>query len=95
MLIYGSLTGESVQIPPRLLISGRRLEGFYLAYWMEARGILKGLALFRQISGLIQAGVLATEIGESFPLDRVADAVRAAEQPGKTGKVLLRIGTGR
>lgn len=92
MLVYGSLTGEALRISPRLLISGRRLEGFYLAYWMEARGIAKGLLLFRQIADLIRSGVLATEIGESFPLDRIADAARAAEQPGKSGKTLLKIG---
>ena len=41
---------------------------------------------------LIGSGILATPAGESFPLDRVREAVQAGERPGRPGKVLLRIG---
>ena len=51
------------------------------------------LQRIRTISGLIRDGVLASDVGETFPLDRIADAVRAAETPGKPGKVLLQIGS--
>ena len=50
--------------------------------------------LIRRIRRLVRDGVLATDVGEAFPLDRAADAVRAAAAPGKPGKVLLRAAAG-
>ena len=52
----------------------------------------EALLLFRKLNKLIASGVLATEPGASFPLDRVADAMREAAKPGRQGKVLLRMG---
>jgi NADPH:quinone reductase-like Zn-dependent oxidoreductase len=51
------------------------------------------LGLFRRIGRLLRQGVLATEVGASFPLDEVGAAVRQAAAPGRAGKVLLRIGS--
>jgi hypothetical protein len=42
---------------------------------------------------MIRAGVLATDVGKSFPLDEVREAVREAETVGRQGKVLLRMVT--
>lgn len=90
MLVYGTLSGEPIRVDPRQMISGRRVvEGFYLGYWAQDRGILKMLKLFRQIAGLIDQGVLATPKGSKFPLVEVADAVQQAELVGRGGKVLL------
>jgi hypothetical protein len=36
-------------------------------------------------------GVFATEITEIYPLEQVVEAVTAALQPGRTGKVMLQI----
>jgi NADPH:quinone reductase-like Zn-dependent oxidoreductase len=93
MLLYGSLTGEPIRIEPRRMISGRRVvEGFWLGHWVRARSIPQSLRLFREIAGLIRSGVLATETGPAFPMDRIVEAARAAEEVGKKGKVLLQIG---
>jgi NADPH:quinone reductase-like Zn-dependent oxidoreductase len=93
MLVYGTLSGEPLEIDPRLMIAGKRVvEGFWLGHWMRQRSIPAALKLFRDLARLIRAGVLATEVGESFPLESIAAAVRAAEAVGRRGKVLLRIG---
>ena len=92
MLCYGTLSGEPIRIDPRRMISGRRvLEGFWLGHWMREQGILASLSHFRTIAGLIRSGVLATQIGSTFGIDRIAEAARAAETPGRAGKVLLRL----
>ena len=92
--LYGLLSGEPVSVDPRRLITGSKtVQGFWLADWMKTLGLLQKLQLIRRIGGLMEAGVLRTEEGASFPLDRVADAVREAAAPGKSGKVLLRIGS--
>ena len=49
--------------------------------------------LFREIAALIRSGVLATELGPSFPLEAIGEAVREAEAVGRRGKVLLKIGS--
>jgi NADPH:quinone reductase-like Zn-dependent oxidoreductase len=93
MLVYGALSGEPSPIDPRTLIVGqKRVEGFWLKEWMDEQGLLKKFFLMKRIARLIRSGALATPVGEQFPLDRVQDAVRAAETVGRGGKVLLRIG---
>jgi NADPH:quinone reductase-like Zn-dependent oxidoreductase len=87
-----------MEIDQRLLIVGqKRIEGFWLSEWAREQGIVAMLKLFRRIGRLLQGGVLSSDIGKTFGLDQVAEAARLAEQPGRQGKVLLRIaphGTG-
>ncbi|MFO0910244.1 MAG: zinc-dependent alcohol dehydrogenase family protein [Isosphaeraceae bacterium] len=93
MLVYGTLTGEPIRVDSRKMIAGRRvLEGFWLGHWMRAQSIPRSLLLFREVGRLIREGVLSTEVGPSFPLTAIHEAVDAAESVGKPGKVLLRIG---
>ena len=91
MLVYGTLSGQPLTISPRPLIAGKRLEGFYLGHYMQKRPLWKNLLLFKEIARLIREGVLDTPPGPRFMLDQIAQAVVAAEQPGKDGKVLLTI----
>ncbi len=93
MLVYGALSGEPAPVDPRSLIVGQRcVEGFWLKEWMDEQGLWTKYRLMKRVIGLIREGVLRTEVGQEFPLERIADAVRAAEAVGRGGKVLLRIG---
>jgi NADPH:quinone reductase-like Zn-dependent oxidoreductase len=95
MLVYGTLSGEPLSIDPRRMIAGKRVvEGFWLGHWMRQRNIPAALKLFHEITTLIRAGVLATEIGDTFPPESIAAAVRVAEAAGRRGKVLLQIAKG-
>ena len=49
------------------------------------------LRLFGTIRDLMRAGVLTSEVGATFPLDDIQKAVAEAAQPGRQGKVLLRL----
>ncbi len=91
-VFYGLLSGQPVTVDPRFLIAGgKSIRGFWLGDWVKAKPFLQKLKLIRQIRKLIRSGVLATDVGATFPLDRVQDAVREAAAPGRRGKVLLRI----
>ncbi len=95
MLVYGTLTGEPVQVEARPLISRDcHLSGFWLGHWMRSRSIPQSLRLFREIADLMRKGVLTTQTGAEFPINAIADASKAAEIPGRAGKVLLRLGSG-
>jgi NADPH:quinone reductase-like Zn-dependent oxidoreductase len=92
MLVYGTLADEPMPLDPRVLMVGqKRIEGFWLSEWVRGQGALAMLRLFRQVTRLMRAGVLVTEVGPSYPLERIAEAVRRAEEPGRKGKVLLRL----
>lgn len=94
MLVYGTLSPEPLSFSPRdLMTPGASIEGFWLARWLPQLSLLKKLKLIREVSKLIQQGMLTSDIGEVFPLDQIANAVHAAETPGRAGKVLLRIGS--
>ena len=74
------------------MISGRKVvEGFWLGHWMRDRSIPSSLLLFREIAALIRQGVLASELGPSYPLEEIKAAVQTAEAVGRGGKVLLRL----
>ncbi len=91
-VVYGLLSGEPVSVDPRWLITGSKtVRGFWLADHMKSLGLGGKLQLIREIRSLMKAGVLRTETGTAYPMDRVRDAVREAAATGKAGKVLLRI----
>jgi hypothetical protein len=62
---------------------------------VRQQNVLSLLWLFWRLGRLIRRGVLATEFGQTFALDAVRAACAAAEQPGRHGKVLLRIAPGK
>ncbi len=92
LVVYGTLSGDPIQLDPRHLISGRKIvQGFWLGHWMRDRSIPSSLLLFREIAALIRQGVLSSEIGSSFGLAEVQEASHRAEAVARGGKVLLRI----
>ncbi|MFO0967204.1 MAG: zinc-dependent alcohol dehydrogenase family protein [Gemmataceae bacterium] len=92
LVVYGTLSGEPVPLEPReLMTHGKSVEGFWLGPWVHGQGPLTMLRLFRQVKRLIQANVLTSPAGTTFPLDRFADAMREADRPGRPGKTLLRL----
>ena len=68
MVVYGTLSGEPIQIDPRHMISGRKVvEGFWLGHWMRDRSIPSSLLLFREIAALIRQRVLAVRARPVLP----------------------------
>jgi NADPH:quinone reductase-like Zn-dependent oxidoreductase len=94
LLVYGALSGEPYTIDPRAILVGQKtMEGFWLKEWIERQGLLKKLMLVRRLVRLLRSGVLTTTVGATFSLDQAAEAVRAAEEVGRPGKIMFRIGT--
>jgi NADPH:quinone reductase len=92
LVLYGTLSGEPIQIDPRLVISGNRaVEGFWLGHWMRERSIPAVLILFREIASMIRQGVLSSEIGRTYPLAEIGEAARQADSVARRGKVLVRL----
>lgn len=92
LVSFGTLSGEPLAVPARhLLFHGLTVEGFWLGRWMAAAGLPAKIGVMRTVGKLLSDGVIANDVGGSFPLSRVAEAAAAAERPGRGGKVWLRI----
>ena len=93
LLLYGTLSGEPLTIDPRtLMVADAQVEAFWLSNWVREQGVLTMLGLFRRINRLLASNVLTSETAASFPLDEVRAAVKQAEMPARSGKILLRMG---
>ena len=103
MLVYGSLTGDSIRVgeDPRDILSGRRvLEVFWLGYWLAhldesgfyPEGAPAISQLIDEVAQLIGEGVLETRPGSKYPLDEIRAAVIQAEAPAHRGKVYVTSG---
>jgi NADPH:quinone reductase-like Zn-dependent oxidoreductase len=94
MLVYGTLSREPISIDPRVLMVNHKIvEGFWLSEWVPRQNVVTMLLLIRRIRRLLRAGVLTSDVGATFGLDQIKEAVRQAATPGRQGKVLLTIGT--
>jgi NADPH2:quinone reductase len=90
MLLFGSLSGQTVEFTPRTIMEAdATISGFWLGHFMAQQSLLFKLKLVRRITGLIHSGVLATDIGGQYPLNQITKAVRAAEDQNVSGKIVL------
>jgi NADPH:quinone reductase-like Zn-dependent oxidoreductase len=90
LLVYGTLSPDPIPLNPRsLMVGGKRIQGFWLSEWTTQQGPLRMLRLFREIIDLIRKDVLTSPVQATYAMEQIADAVTAAETPGRTGKILL------
>jgi NADPH:quinone reductase-like Zn-dependent oxidoreductase len=73
------------------MVADARVEGFWLSNWAGRQSTLRMLGLLRRINRLLASKVLTSETAAAFPLEEVRAAVKQAETPGRSGKVLLRM----
>jgi NADPH2:quinone reductase len=92
LVICGTLADTPLEIPGRdLMMPVAQVSGFLLPSWMAQQSPFKLLGVLRAVKRLTVEGVFHTEVGATFPLQDVARAVAALLEPGRTGKVMLRI----
>jgi len=94
LVLYGTLATGPIPVAVRdLMMPMARVSGFYLGNWLSQQSPLKMLGLLRTVRKLALEGVFETQVTDTFPLDEVSRAVTTAIAPGRTGKVMLRIGS--
>ncbi len=94
MVCYGTLSREPITLPPRdIMMPFARVEGFYLPSFLQGRSLPQRFRLVRQTAKLIAAGTLGTPVQQTHALADIRAALDTARRPGRTGKVLLRLGT--
>jgi NADPH:quinone reductase-like Zn-dependent oxidoreductase len=87
---YGALSGAPCTLTPgQLIFRGVQLKGFWLAQWFRTTPPAQQQALYGALVQEIAAGRLHARVHATYPLAQVAEAVAAAAQGGRHGKVLL------
>lgn len=87
---YGMMSGDSCQLSPaQLIFRGIKLTGFWLASWFDQSSPADQQRLFGDLIGKIAAGKLSAPVAATYPLSRVSDALLAASQGERDGKILL------
>ena len=95
LVTYGLLSGEPCQVNARdIVFRDIRLRGFWLARYRNVEPEASG-QIAAQLLQLVNQGVLRTPIAAVYELVDVCAALRHAQQLGRDGKVLLRIGKGK
>jgi NADPH:quinone reductase len=94
LVVYGTLADTPIEIPARdLMMPLAQISGFYLGNWMAQQSPIKLLGLLRAVKRLTAEGMFQADVSETYPLQQVSTAVAASLKPGRTGKVMLRIGS--
>lgn len=92
MLLFGSLSGADMPLSSRMLLTKHAsIQGFWLSHFVNSKSLIFKLKLIKRITRLILDGTLQTEVRKTFPLNQIQSAVTAAEQSGRSGRILLSI----
>ena len=92
---YGLLSGDPCMVAPfQLIFRSITLRGFWRAQWFRRASPERRAGILGELSALVADGSLYTPVHATFPLQRVAEAVRLARSGGRSGKVLLVPGAG-
>jgi len=87
---YGMMSGDSCQISSGdLIFRGITLKGFWLASWFRQASSEQQKALYGELIGKIASGALKAPISQTFPVERIAEAVEAASRGERDGKILI------
>jgi NADPH:quinone reductase-like Zn-dependent oxidoreductase len=87
---YGMLTREPLALrPDQTIFKGITLRGFWLSALLSRMTLPQREALFTELAGLLADGTLHGEVAATYAIEDVAAALRHAEKPERSGKVLL------
>ncbi len=90
-VIFGALAGRPLKLDPGALIFGETVvRGFWMTTWMKEASPADVMQAIGRVFALVLSGELPLPAGAVFPLSEAKAALKAAETPGRPGKVLFR-----
>ncbi|MHB8146784.1 MAG: zinc-binding dehydrogenase [Vulcanimicrobiaceae bacterium] len=93
-VIFGGLAAAAMRLDPGLMIFNETIvRGFWMTAWMSRASQAERAAAVRNIFGLALTNELPLPVCAVFSLADGKAAMLAAEQPGRSGKVLLSPGS--
>ncbi len=90
LIVFGGLSGRSMKIDPGLMIAKETvIRGFWMNAWMQRATHEQRATATRRVFELALANELPLPVSGVYRLSDAAAALRAAETPGRAGKVLF------
>lgn len=90
IIVFGGLSGSAIKLDPSLMISLEcSVRGFWMSAWMQRAPQEERLRAMQRVFELALSGRLPLPVEAVYPLNDAASALRAAETPGRSGKVLF------
>ena len=90
VVCYGLMSMQAPILPSSAVIfNDITVKGFWLSKWFEKASITDKQQTFGEIIKLMAKGELTAKISQTFTLDQITEAVTAAAEGGRDGKVLL------
>lgn len=87
---YGLMSGEPCQVSAKSFVfNDITLKGFWLARWFRSASRAAQAALYGELGQLIANGTLHTPIHATYPVERIKEAVAAANTGEREGKILV------
>jgi NADPH2:quinone reductase len=90
IVVFGGLSGAAIKLDPSLMISLEcTVRGFWITTWMQRASAEQRMSAMQRVFGLAMKGALPLPVAGVYPLSKAAEALAAAEKPGRPGKVLF------
>lgn len=90
IVIFGGLSGAAVKLDASLMISLECVvRGFWMTSWMQRASDEDRMGAMKAVFSAAMQGKLPLPVSGVYPLSKAAEALTAAETPGRSGKVLF------
>lgn len=90
MLVFGLLSLQSIPLNSGIMIfKNLTIKGFWLTTWMTNLSKEQKRHVTQQVLGMLAKKELVADIEKTYKLDEVKQAVKHADSPGRTGKIIL------
>jgi trans-2-enoyl-CoA reductase len=87
---YGVLSGAPCQLAPsELIFRDIALKGFWLVKWFRSSSLEAQRVLYAELTRLVADGTLHARIQATYPVERIREAVAAADAGERDGKILV------
>ena len=87
---YGLLSSDDIILPATKVVFGNvNVKGFSRLSTVRNKSKIEIQNMVNEIVQLINQGVISSPIQEIFPIDKAKDAVKLANQEGRSGKIII------
>lgn len=90
MIVYGMLSMQPIPLHSgEMLFRGTHVEGFWLSYWFARTPAPQQQAVLQSLMQLMMQEKLVPPVEAEYDLADFQEAIRHAETPGRSGKILF------
>jgi len=93
LLAYARLSADPMTVSPGTIMKGKKkIEGFLLGNWLQTKGLLFKLRFISRVKKALD-GELSSYISQTYPLEKVEEAIAYYREHMSEGKIVLKIGS--